>query len=150
MPVPRQPHPQGSWQRGIAPAQAPHNLLARRRGSEVGKFFRITMKPNYTYRPGIAQGNQGRWGAKGKGAESAPTQSWRRVDVREEKHPENTTRRDSGGQGESTMNQRASELKDIALHTDNIGLWGPTRPDCTPAVYSVMVEAPAKYFLKGW
>ena len=63
-----------------------------------------------------------RWGVKGRGAESAPTQ-WQRVDLREKKHPENTTRRDRGGQGKSTMNQGASELKDIALHTDNIGLF---------------------------
>ena len=45
---------------------------------------------------------------------------------------------------------RGATEKDVALHRDNIQLWGENRMQHVPVVYSIMVQSPATYLLAGW
>ena len=108
----------------------------------MGKFFPTNMTPQKTSRPGSAQGKPPEREQRGRGAVRAPAQVRRRADMCEQsKRTFDTTPNPPKGGGQQ---------KDIALHTDNMALWGPQRLGNTPIVYSVMVEAPAMYILKGW
>ena len=100
------------------------------------------MIPQKTSRPGSAQGKTPEREQRGRGAARAPAQIWRRADMCEQsKQSSDTNPNPPKGGGQQ---------RDIARHTDNIALWGPQRLGSTPIVYSVMVEAPAVYVLKGW